>query len=82
MKGPKTKAVVVQMQKEFGLTQQQIYDIVCSPLDMQAMSMKKHFDPAKGELPMLRIPNFGIFVIPELRQKYLNNKHGFISDEE
>lgn len=82
MKSIKTKPVVKQISKEFDLTQERVYEIICSPFELQAIVMRKHFKPKKNQLPMLRIPNFGMFVIPESHQKYLKKKHGFISDEE
>lgn len=82
MKSIKTKGVVKQIAKEYNLTQEQVYDIICSPFEFQAMVMRKHFKPEKGILPMLRIPNFGIFAVPKNHQKYLNKRYGIVSDEE
>jgi len=81
MKSIKTKPVVKQIATEFDLTQEKVYDIIASPFELQAIVMKKHFKPEKNQLPMLRIPNFGIFAIPTSHQNYLKERYGFTSDE-
>lgn len=82
MKSIKTKQVIRQIAAEEGLTMEQVMDIVTSPFELQAIIMKKEFNPSENKYPMIRIPNFGIFSIPENYQRYFKEKYGFISDEE
>jgi len=82
MKSIRTKQVVRQVALEEGLTLEQVTSIIVSPFEMQAMIMKNQFNPSEDSYPMIRIPNFGIFSIPETYQKYFKAQYGFISNEE
>lgn len=82
MRSIRTKHVIREVAIELALTQEQVMDIVTSPFELTAAVMKNKFDPEEDKYPMVRIPNFGIFMIPEVYQKFFKEKHGFISDEE
>ena len=82
MKSIRTKQVIRDVAIDEALTLEQVTSIISSPFDLQAVVMKKHFNPRGDEYPMIRIPNFGIFNIPLSHQKYFKELYGFISDEE
>ena len=69
MKTIKTKPVIKHLAVEHVVTQEQVYDIISTPYELQAIIMKKRFNAREQEFPMLRIPNFGIFVVPEVKQQ-------------
>lgn len=82
MKTIRTRPIVKQVAEELEVTQGQVYDIIVSPFELQVISMRNHFDPKSGTFPMVRIPNFGMFVVPLRMQKGLKEYYGFVSDEE
>lgn len=83
MKSQKTKHIDQQIIKKYNITQEQLYDILTAPFDFQVNIMKGIMDPKNKVFPSVRIPNFGLFYVPQyIRDKQKNIEDGIISDKE
>lgn len=81
MKSQKTKHIDKVIKEKYKLTQDQLEAILTAPFDFQVQNMKGVLDMKNEVYPSIRIPNFGLFHVPNyIRDKYKKN-HGTIPTE-
>lgn len=70
-----TKEIVREIAKEYGLKEEEVYEIVKSPFAL-LVDIMRSADRKTVTFPSLRIPNFGLFFCTEGRKNFyerLNN---------
>lgn len=64
-----TKEIVREIAKEYGLKEEEVYEIVKSPFAF-LVDIMRSADRDTVKFPSLRIPNFGLFFCTEGRKKF------------
>ena len=64
MKSSRTKHIRKKVSEEFDVTQEQVIDVISSLFKLQVTTMRES-DPKSGTYSTLRIPNFGVFYVPD-----------------
>ena len=70
-----TKDIRKRLAKKYGLTLEQVDDIIKSPFYFQSKVMKEEVDPNINNTPSTRILNFGLFNIHTHVKKKLDNEN-------
>jgi len=65
----RTKDIRKKIAKEHGLTLNQVDEIIKSAFIFQTKIMKEEFDTKNQHFPSVRIPNFGLFYVPDYIKK-------------
>ena len=71
MRTLKSREIIKSIAEREGLTREQVWEILVSYFDFVKHAQANLLDREKNFFPTIRLPNFGVFYIPERTQERL-----------